>query len=593
MLYVLNDVCDAPKHYEKAGFTDCTPDVVEGIIGECAKFCEEQLAPLYQSGDAEGCVLKGDQVYTPKGFKEAYAEWIAGGWQGLSVPQEYGGQGLPLSLGLIKTEMVGTANWSWAMYPGLSMGCMNTLLLHGSAAQKEQYLTKLSEGIWTGTMCLTEPQCGTDLSQVKTKAVPNADGTYSISGEKIFISAGDHEMAENIVHIVLARIEGAPEGIKGISLFLIPKYIVKEDGSLETKKNVVCTRLENKMGIKGSATCVMTFDTSKGWLIGKENSGLKQMFTFMNTARLGTALQGLCHSELAIQGALPYTKERGSMRSLTGTKEPSKPADPLIVHPDVRRMLLFIKAITEGSRAMVYHTGLISDGMLTAKTPEEEKKVEEQMGLLTPIAKGWITEMGCEAASQGMQCFGGHGYIREWGMEQNVRDARISTLYEGTTGIQALDLMGRKVALQKGVPVLRFVKEILEECWECRTVPEARLHAINLARYCVKWVSSTYLILARAAQNKEVVGAAAYDYLMFSGYVSTAYFWLKMMRISAGKLAESGEGGAKDPFHVAKIQTGEFYFARVLPRAQSHGAMMIKSPATLMKMHQDNFSTEG
>eukprot|EP00296_Roombia_truncata_P000026 JP435681.1.p1 GENE.JP435681.1~~JP435681.1.p1 ORF type:complete len:629 (-),score=229.35 JP435681.1:238-2124(-) len=585
MNFVLNEVMDAPKHWKKLGYEECTPDLVEGVLAECAKFSEEQLDPLLAVGDKEGCKLVDGNVKTPTGFKEAYKSYMEGGWQGLSAPAEYGGQNLPLSLGLIKAEMIGTANWSWGMYPGLSIGCMNTLILHGSEEQKQKYLTKLIEGTWTGTMCLTEPQCGSDLGLVTTKAIAQDDGTYKLSGTKIFISCGDHDWTENIVHIVLARLPGAPEGTKGISLFLVPKFIVNDDGSLSANKNVDCTRLENKMGIHGSATCEMTFDNSVGYMIGKENTGLKQMFTFMNTARLGTAVQGVATCEQALQGALPYARERISMRAVTGTKSADKPADPIIVHGDVRRNLLIIKSILEGGRAFLYFSAMKGDKMLLAKNEEEAKKFDRELGLFTPILKGFLTELGCEAASLGMQVWGGHGFIQENGMEQIYRDTRIATMYEGTTGIQALDLLARKVLMDKGKELNKFISEIRSTCFQTLNGDTSK-QSWKLLKYTFQWQLCSAQIAFKAYMNKDIVQTAATDYLMFSGYVTTAYFWLRMMDTSYKALAKKP---SNPEFYKAKIQTGEFYFNRVLPRASMHARTMTVNPSDIMNMKEESF----
>jgi alkylation response protein AidB-like acyl-CoA dehydrogenase len=435
--FVMNELLHSGDLYQTLpGCEEATEDLLNTIVAEAAKFSEEVLAPLNRSGDEEGCHWDDGVVTTPKGFREAYQQYVENGWPSLAAPLESGGQGLPSLLGVILNELTGTANWSWGMYPGLSHGAVRTIEHHGSDEQKEAYLGKLTSGEWTGTMCLTEAQCGSDLGLLRTKAEPQADGSYAITGTKIFISAGEHDLAENIIHIVLARLPDAPEGSKGISLFIVPKFNVNSDGGLGERNSVRCDSIEHKMGIKASATCVMNFDGARGYLIGPPNKGLACMFTFMNTARLGTAVQGLAHGELAYQGALTYARERLSMRSVSGPKNPDGPADPIIVHPDVRRMLLTQKALAEGSRAFLYYLAQLGD---TAECAEGEraKEAEDLMALLTPIAKAFITETGFESANLGLQVYGGHGFIREWGMEQIVRDARIAMLYEGTTGIQA------------------------------------------------------------------------------------------------------------------------------------------------------------
>jgi len=461
--FVLFELLNYEQHYESLGLGEtASADTVRAILEESAKFCENVIAPLNAVGDQQGCSLKDGVVTTPDGFKEAYKQFVEAGWPSMSHSEEYGGQGLPLSLGFGLNEFLGTANWSWSMYPGLSDGAMKTLDSHGTDEQKETYLTKLIEGSWTGTMCLTEPHCGTDLGMLRTKAEPNDDGSYSITGTKIFISAGEHDLSDNIVHIVLARLPDAPEGTKGISLFIVPKFLPEDN----TRNDLVCGSLEHKMGIHGNATCVMNFDGAKGFLIGPPNRGLNCMFTFMNTARMGTALQGVCHAELGYQKSLAYANERLQGRALSAATNPDGPADPIIMHGDVRRMLLTQKAIAEGGRMFMGYLAKFVDNEAFSEDEELKKHSADLMALLTPIAKAFLTELGFESANLGLQCFGGHGYINEWGLEQNVRDARIAMLYEGTTGVQALDLLGRKVLMSQGELLKVFTKEIHLFCKE-------------------------------------------------------------------------------------------------------------------------------
>jgi alkylation response protein AidB-like acyl-CoA dehydrogenase len=594
MRFLINEVLDYPQHYSTiSNGGDATPEMVDAILEGAATLCEEVLAPLNASGDKEGCHLNDGVVTTPKGFKEAYAQFIAGGWQGLSFPVEYGGQGLPMSLNLMKSEMMGAANWSFNMYPGLSIGCINTLLQYGTDTIKTVYLPRLVAGEWTGTMCLTEPQCGTDLAQVKTRAEPQADGSYALTGTKIFISSGDHDLAENIVHIVLARLPGAPEGTRGISLFVVPKLAVAADGAVGARNGVNTGSLEHKMGIAANATAVLNFDGAIGTLIGEPNKGLEAMFTFMNTARIGTAIQGVAHAELSFQGALPYAQERRSMRALSGKKEPEQVADALIWHPDVRRMLLTQKAIAEGGRAMVYGASKIADKMFNAVTEGDQakyKKYDDELGFYTPILKGFLTEMGLEAANLGIQVFGGHGYIGEHGMEQIARDARISTLYEGTTGIQALDLLGRKVLLNtKGKCVRDFSGTILRmvKPYALQRTPMGQMMR-TLARRTAQWNVLTTLIMLRASKDREQVGSSSVDYLMYSGFVMMAYFWA-LQAAKAAELLASGKGKESNDFYTAKIQTAEFYFARLLPRADGHYSAALAPTSSVMQMPQELF----
>jgi alkylation response protein AidB-like acyl-CoA dehydrogenase len=595
MRFLLNEVFDFPKHYAAlSNGKDADPDTVNAILDEAAKFCEEVLSPLNLSGDHEGCRFENGAVTTPKGFKEAYEQFVAGGWQGLSHPAEYGGQGMPMSLGLLKSEMMGAANWSFTMYPGLSLGAMNTVMQHASEELKNLYMPPLTEGRWTGTMCLTEPQCGTDLGQVKTKAEPQADGSYRITGTKIFISAGEHDLTDNIVHIVLARLPDAPAGTRGISLFIVPKMQVNADGSVGESNNVVCSALEHKMGIRASATAVINFENSIGHMIAEPNKGLEAMFTFMNTARIGTAVQGIAHAELSFQGALAYAKERRSMRALSGKKEPDKVADAIIHHADVRRMLLTQKAVAEGGRAMIYFAAQYADHMTNGIIENDAKKYklwDDRLGFFTPILKGFLTEMGLEAANQGMQVFGGHGYIAEHGMEQIARDARISTLYEGTTGIQALDLLGRKVLIQtRGKAVREFTTQIARFSMEHMRNPKLRSYATQLAKLAAEWNLLTMRIMLTARKDRDSVSAASHHFLMYSGYVTMAYFWALQAAVASDKLAKGGD--EKPEFYKAKIATARFYFDHLLPRAKGHAVSMIKPSKSLTKLPVDSFVFE-
>ncbi len=588
MRFLMNEVLDFPAHYRQLGSgEEATPDTVDAILEAVASYCQEVLAPLYVRGGEEGCHWEDGAVRTPAGFKAAYGQFVAGGWQGLSFPPEYGGLGLPMSLNLLKSEMMGTANWSFNMYPGLSIGCINTLLQYGSDEVKAQYLPRLVSGEWTGTMCLTEPQCGSDLAQVRCQARPLGDGTYALTGTKIFISSGEHDLTDNIVHIVLARLPDAPPGTRGISLFLVSKYLIHADGSLGERNPVHCGSIEHKMGISASATAVLNFDGARALLIGQPNKGLEAMFTFMNTARIGTAIQGVAHAELSFQGALAYARERRSMRALSGKKEPEQVADALIWHPDVRRMLLTQKAVAEGGRAMIYAAAQRADRMFAAAWAGDEaayQRHDGELGFFTPILKGFLTEMGVEAASLGVQVLGGHGYIREHGMEQILRDARIATLYEGTTGIQALDLLGRKVLLQtRGQCVRDFCGSMLALARPYLLSGGLRGRmARALAWRAWQWQWLTLRLMLQARRDKEQVGAAATDYLMYCGYVMMGYHWAQMAFV-ADEALRSAKGTETDAFYQAKIDTAQFFLERLLPRADAHARMALAPADTLLR----------
>lgn len=589
MQFVLHELLNIEEHYAKLPeFQESVSrELIDQYLEAAADFCEKELSPLNQVGDREGCKWDNGVVTTPTGFKEAYNKYIELGFPSLSAEEQYGGQALPNSLGIVISEMVGTSNWAWGMYPGLSHGAVRTLEHHGSQAQKDLYLPKLVSGEWTGTMCLTEAQAGSDLGIIRTKAEPNADGSYAISGEKIFISAGEHDMASNIVHIVLARLPGAPKGTKGISLFIVPKFNVNADGSLAERNAVHCGSIEHKMGIHGNATCVLNFDQAKGFLIGPENRGLNCMFTFMNTARIGTAVQGLSASESAFQGALAYAKDRLAMRALSGAKAPEKEADPIIVHPAVRNMLLTQKAYAEGARALVYLLALYADVVEKGESEQQRKDADNLLSLLTPIAKAFLTETGSESAKHGVQIFGGHGFISEHGMEQIVRDTRISCLYEGTTEIQALDLLGRKVLGTQGAMLKAFSKIIYQFTEANKDQAAMQEFVTPLAALNKEWGELTAQIGARAMQNPDEVGAAAVDYLYFSGYVTMAYLWARMALTAQQQLAT---GTTEVDFYQAKITTAHFYFNKVLPRIRAHVAVIATGLEPLMALDAEHFA---
>jgi alkylation response protein AidB-like acyl-CoA dehydrogenase len=589
MQFVMQDLLNLEKHYQSLpGCDEVNQELMDAILGEASKFAEEVLAPLNPTGDEAGCrILDDGEVKTPPGYKEAYQQYVDGGWPSLDQPSRHGGQDLPMSLGTAVREMNGTANWSWSMYPGLSHGAMETIATHGSDAQKAIFMEPLVSGRWTGTMCLTEAHSGTDLGLLKTRAEQAPDGTYRITGTKLFVSSGEHDLAENIVHIVLARLPDAPPGTRGISLFIVPKFMPREDGSIGERNKVSCGALEHKMGIHGNATCLLNFDGATGYLVGEENKGLSYMFTFMNFARLGTGLQGLAHSELAFQNALAYARDRLQMRSLSGPKNPDGPADPIIVHPDVRRMLLTQKAFAEGGRALIYFASTQGDILTKSGDPEARELANSILGFLTPIIKAFLTEAGFESANLGLQCFGGHGYINEWGMEQNVRDARISTLYEGTTGIQALDLLGRKVLGTRGKALAPITAFILDFCKRSRSRRELRAYSKSLVRLTKQWKSLTRKIGFAGMRNRDAVGAASVDYMMFSGYVLLGVVWAASARAAYRRLEQ---GTTEEAFYRAKIQTAEFYFAKILPRTTTLLETISTGPASLMAMDQDHFA---
>nr|WP_317198831.1 acyl-CoA dehydrogenase C-terminal domain-containing protein [uncultured Psychrobacter sp.] len=587
MKFVMHELLDSTAHYQKLGeYAHIEADIVDSYLETAASFAENELSPLNQSGDAEGCHFEDGQVTTPKGFKEAYKQYCELGFTSLTAEEEFGGQNMPMSLNSAISEFMGTANWSFGMYPGLSEGCVATLEHHGTDAQKSKYLPKLVSGEWTGVMCLTEPQCGSDLNLVRTKAEPNDDGSYNIKGSKIWISAGEHDMSENIVHIVLARLPNAPEGTKGLSLFVVSKFMVNDDQSLGERNAVSCGSIEHKMGIKASATCVMNYDGATGWLIGEENRGLNAMFTFMNVARIGTAIQGVTAAQFAFQGGLAFATDRLAFRSLSGAKAPEKPADPIIVHPAVRDMILTTKAFAEGGRALIGYMSQFAD--IVAKGEGEEQDYANQMlSLLTPIGKAFLTETGLEAAGHGVQVMGGSGFCTEYGLEQNVRDSTISTIYEGTTQIQSLDLIGRKVLASKGKLLANFIKVIQDFCDAHKDNADMTQFIKPLEQHIAQWSELTTEIGKQAEQNPEAVGAAAVDYMYFSGYVTQAYLWARMALIGLNEIAN---GNSEKAFYDAKVKTAQFYFTKLLPRTATYAQRIATGSEPYMSMDVEQFS---
>lgn len=578
MQFILNDVFEAQAFWQSIpALSHLDGDTVNMIIEEMSKFAKQVLLPLNRTGDEQGVVYLGDgKVATPAGFKEAFTQYAQGGWIGLGGEPKFGGQGMPKMVTMLSDEILFSVNQSFALYPNLSSGACLCLLASGSHAQKQTYLNKLYSGEWTGTMCLTEPQAGTDLGIIKTKAVPNDDGSFAITGTKIFITAGEHDLAENIIHLVLAKTPNAPSGSKGISLFVVPKFLPNADGSIGARNAVQAGSIEHKMGIKASSTCVMNFDGAQGWLVGDENTGLASMFVMMNYERLTMGLQGLGGAELAYQNAVDYAKERLQGRADSGIQSPDKPADSIIHHADVRRMLLNAKVITDASRCFAMYVAKALD---TAKFSEDDdvaKKASERVALLTPVAKAFLTDRGFETSIDCQQVFGGHGYIREWGMEQIVRDTRISQIYEGTNGIQALDLLGRKVAKNQGAFVVDFVEEMKDFANGMQTQ-----HAIKqvILEAGDKLLTMTKTVLANLDKKDEINGTAV-DYLQAFGYVSFAYMW--------GLMVERAEQ-KNHPLAMNKAKLADFYIARILPRLDAHIAMVEATSAPMMVFDEDFF----
>ena len=587
VMFLLNDVFHFERYHNLPGFADASPDVVGAIVGEAARFCEEILQPLNQSGDREGCVRHSDgSVTTPKGYKAAYDAYAQGGWIGLAADPAFGGQGLPYTLGAIVQEFSSSANMAFAMYPGLTAGALAALLQHGSEEQKQTYAPKMIAGEWTGTMNLTEPHCGTDLGLLKTKAVPQADGSYAITGQKIFISAGEHDLTENIIHLVIARIEGAPAGVKGISLFIVPKIEVMADGRLGAPNKVSCGSIEHKMGIHANSTCVMNYDGARGFLIGEANKGLNAMFVMMNEARLGVAIQGLAQSEVAYQNAVAYAKDRLQGRSLSGAKMPEKPADAIIVHPDIRRNLLTIRAFNEAARALVLWVALKSDVAHRSPDMAQQQAADDLLGLLTPVMKGVLTDVGFDNTVKAQQVFGGHGYVAEWGMEQFVRDARIAMIYEGANGIQALDLVGRKLPRDGGRAVTAFFREVSGFIKEHEADAGMKAYVTPLKTGLGHLQQATMWFMQHAMAKPENAGAGSHDYMHLFGLVAMGYMWALIAKAALGR-HDDGNGAATQM--EARLLTGLFFMERMMPETAAHLARISTGAATMMAMPAEMF----
>lgn len=594
MHFVLNEVLNVSSLTSL--YPDFDTDTMSAVLEEAGKLCEGVLQPINRSGDEEGCLYENGEVTTPKGFKEAYKMFCDGGWPALSCDEKFGGQGLPQVVNYAVMEMICSANLSFGMYPGLSHGAYEALLKYGAPELQDRYLPKLVSGEWSGTMCLTEPHCGTDLGLIRTKAVPAADGSYKISGTKIFISAGEHDLTENIVHLVLAKLPDAPPGVKGISLFIVPKFLPKEDGTPGASSNseaigqrngARCGSIEHKMGIKASSTCVMNFDDAQGWLVGEPHKGMRAMFIMMNAARLAVGVQGLGLAEVSYQNAVTYSQERLQGRSISGVKYPDKPADPIIVHPDVRKNLLTMRAYNEASRCLALWLAYSIDHHMKSPDAKVRQSSDDLVALLTPVVKSLFTDLGFEGANMGMQMFGGHGFIREHGMEQFVRDARITQLYEGANGIQALDLVGRKIPQDMGRLLRRFFHPMMAELEAESSNPALIEFVAPLTKAFAKLQQSTATIAQKGLKNPDEAGAASADYLRLFGLVALGWMWLKMVKVAHAKLPNAGGQAA---FYDAKIKTARFYFTRLLPATDTLAKTIQAGAPTLMDMDSEQFN---
>ena len=586
MRFILQEFLQIEQYSNLPGFSDVSADLIDAILEEGAKINAELIHPLNHSGDKEGCHFDNGEVTTPKGFKQAYKTFIEGGWTGLSFPEEYGGQGLPHALSVALSEMEDTANLGFAMYTGLTRGAIAALLAHASDEQKQTYIPNMVAGTWTGTMNLTEPHCGTDLGLMRTKAEPQADGTYRVTGTKIFISAGEHDLSDNIIHLVLARTPDGPPGIKGVSLFIVPKFLVNDDGSLGDRNSLACGSIEEKMGIHSNSTCVMNYDGAVGYMLGQEHKGMRAMFTMMNAARIGVGVQGLGQSELSYQNAVTYAKDRLQGRSLSGPKFADKPADPIIVHPDIRRMLMDQKSFNEGARAALYWLALQGDISRHAPEQKDQEKAEDYLALFTPVVKGYFTDRAFAHAVNAQQVYGGHGYIQEWGMDQFVRDARITMIYEGANGIQALDLVGRKLGANGGRAIMSFLTELGEYIQAHETNEALSAYVAALSQVKTHVDEAVGWLMQNALSKPDNAGAASMDFMHLMGVCLLTYMWTQMAEhIHANGKAD----GAGDPYYEAKLKTGHYYITRMVPEAAMHLAKLTKGADAMMALDAEAF----
>ncbi|MDZ4307349.1 acyl-CoA dehydrogenase C-terminal domain-containing protein [Allopontixanthobacter sp.] len=587
--FIVNEMLDLASYGNLPGFENASADMIDTVINEAGKFCAEVLHPLNQVGDREGCTRNADgSVTTPTGFKKAFEQYRESGWGTIAQPEEFGGQGMPHVLGFVVEEFMAASNQAFAMYPGLTAGAISAITAKGSDEQKEMYLPKMISGEWTGTMNLTEPHCGTDLGMIRTKAEPQADGSYAITGTKIFISAGEHDMSENIIHLVLAKTPGAPDSSKGISLFIVPKFLPDADGNPGARNGVMCGSIEEKMGIHGNSTCLMNYDSATGWMVGEENKGLAAMFIMMNAARLGVGIQGLAQAEISYQNAVTYALDRRQGRALTGPADPQAQADPIFVHPDVRRMLMDAKAFTEGMRALALWGALQVDLTHKAQTEEEREEADMIISLLTPVIKGYGTDKGYDIANNMQQVYGGHGYIAEWGMEQFVRDSRIAMIYEGTNGVQAMDLCGRKLAHKGGAAIQAFFKTVDEEIASAKADETLKPIAEALDKALTDQKAATMWFMQHAMQNPNDLGAGAHHYMHIMGIVSLGLMWLRMAKVAAARLSQGTDDKA---FYEAKLTTARYYADRFIPDAGALRRKIESGAASMMALEADDFAT--